>query len=258
MSLDFSAYFKKYEALAAEADALFRTIRDRTGDLVRCDKGCCDCCYALFDLTLIEALYLNRRFNQAFEGLARSTILERADEADRRVYKFKRSLYKASEQGRSTEEILKTAARERLRCPLLNDSELCDLYEHRPITCRLYGVPTAFGGRAHTCAKSGFTPGRPYPTVHLDKIQDRLLALSRELVAGLNTKHKKMGEIFMPPSMALMTEFDDDYLGIIQERGTAPECGSCDQDDSACASCQSFSVTIGKAGGGEDQGGGRG
>ena len=251
MPLDFTPAFASYEAIAAEADAAFAKVAAACPGLVTCGAGCSDCCHALFDLTFIEALYLNAQFNKAFPpGAARDAVLERANKADREHYKLKRLAFRAGEQGVSTREILEDLARERIRCPLLGDDDRCVLYDHRPITCRLYGVPLEIGGAAHTCGKSGFEPGGRYPTVKIERLQDRLMALSQDVVAALPTKLPLMGDILAPVSLALITDYDDEYLGIINEDdmvrlpeppAPAPKasCASCGEKEgsSACASC---------------------
>ena len=105
-------------------------------------------------------------------------------------------------------------ASERIRCPLLNDENLCSLYEYRPITCRFYGIPTSIGGKGHTCGKSGFVEGKQYPTVNLDIIHKRLYELSDELVKKIKSRHIKMAEMLVPLSMSLLTVYNEEYLGI--------------------------------------------
>ncbi|MFW5836897.1 MAG: YkgJ family cysteine cluster protein [Desulfovibrionaceae bacterium] len=266
MALDFCRHFEEYEKLVAEVDLVFCRISETHPEQVRCEKGCSDCCYALFDLSLVEALYLNHHFNQNFEGQARSDILERADQADRAVYKVKRNAFKANEEGKPSSEILAELGKVRIRCPLLGEDDLCVLYDHRPITCRVYGLPMAIGGEARTCGKSGFTPGGSYPTVHIERIQDRLLELSQALVAELNTKHARMWDMLIPPSMALLTTFDENYLGVVDEArsekaaaliGDSPctacsqNAASCGQDSSSCQGCDpdSQTITIGRTDG---------
>lgn len=214
MALDFNEYFKKYEAIIGESDQVFNTVRARYADNVRCEKGCSDCCHALFDLTLVEALYVNTAFNARFTGKDRTRILKRADEADRLVHRLKRDAFRAVKDGQNAQEILLEMGKVRVRCPLLDDKGLCEMYDARPVTCRIYGVPTAIGGEAHTCGKSAFEKGKAYPTVYLDRIQDRLYALSHELSASLSTRYKGLGEVLVPVSLALMTEYTEDYLGI--------------------------------------------
>jgi Fe-S-cluster containining protein len=103
---------------------------------------------------------------------------------------------------------------ERVRCPLLNENARCDLYDWRPITCRVYGIPTAIDGKGHTCGQTGFAEGKPYPTVNLDAINKRLADLSCKIVESINTRYSEMGDMFVPVSMALLTKFDQEYLGI--------------------------------------------
>ena len=207
--------FKKYEALVEQADDVFRQVKEKYGDLVACKLACADCCHALFDLSLVEALYINRKFLENTPEDRRNAILELANKADRMTYQLKRKAFKsvASEE-KSEEQVLLEMAAQRVRCPLLNDEDRCDLYENRPITCRLYGIPTSIGGRGHTCGLSGFSEGESYPTVNIDAINGKLHQLSHEIVSLIKSGHVKMGEVLMPLSMALLTVFDEAYLGI--------------------------------------------
>jgi len=156
MSVDLTSYFEKYEALVAQADSAFDRVKKAHADYVKCEAKCADCCFALFDLTLIEALYIHHKFNEKYQGSEKAELLEKSNRADRRIYKIKRKAYNDLQAGKNEGEILAAMALERVRCPLLNEKELCDLYEYRPLTCRFYGVPTAIGGAGHTCGKSGF------------------------------------------------------------------------------------------------------
>ena len=36
--------------------------------------------------------------------------------------------------------------KQRVKCPLLKDKKECILYDHRPIICRVYGVPFSLKG----------------------------------------------------------------------------------------------------------------
>jgi Fe-S-cluster containining protein len=148
--------------------------------------------------------------------------LEKANEADRRVHKLKRQAYKDLQAGKSEKEILANLARERIRCPLLNQMDLCDLYDNRPLTCRFYGIPTAIGGEGHTCGKSGFEKGEQYPTVNLDAVYNQLQQISAELIRDLKSRYLKLSDMLVPLSMALLTIYDDDYLGVGQEKAPAP------------------------------------
>ncbi|MBI9087297.1 MAG: YkgJ family cysteine cluster protein [Desulfobacterales bacterium] len=212
--MDFTLFYEKYEALAKAADAAFETIRKGHGDCVTCRTGCADCCHALFDLTLVEAMYINDRFRRRYSGEALDRLIEKAATADRKLAKIKRKAYKRVQEGVDDSVILEEMAAVRMRCPLLDDSDQCALYEFRPITCRLYGVPTSINGQAHTCGLTGFDQGQAYPTVKLEVIQGKLFSLSGELVRAIGSKYTQMASLLVPLSMALITDYTDDYLGI--------------------------------------------
>jgi len=206
--------FARYELLCAEADRLFEQVRRLHPDCVTCVAGCSDCCHAVFDLPLVEALYLNRKFRQTIAfGARHSAIVNAAGDADRLATRIKRELYKISKDG-NTRQVMEDAARTRIRCPLLDDEDRCRLYECRPVTCRLYGVPVAIAGEGHVCGKSAFGKGESYPTVALEKIQDRLAAMSQEIAQTLGTRFKELHLVYVPVSMALLTRYDANYLGL--------------------------------------------
>ncbi len=219
MNFDFTPFFKKYEDLVKTSEALFHQVKEQFPHCVKCKEGCSDCCYALFDLSFIEAMYINQKFTAAFESKPqeKAEILEKANVADRSVYKLKKKAYKALEAGESEEKILGDLAKERIRCPLLNNNDMCDLYEFRPITCRFYGIPTAIGGKGHSCGLSGFKKGTQYPTVNLDIVHKHLYQISDELVRAMKSKYIKMSELLVPLSMALLTDYNEEYLGIIKK-----------------------------------------
>lgn len=212
---DLSPFFARYEALAQEADAIFEHIRGQFPAEVVCREGCSSCCYALFDLSLVEALYIKAQFDARVPaGVERFKITENASSIDRKIAKIKRQAFRESQSGKDNNEILREMAAQQVRCPLLGADDRCLLYDNRPITCRLYGVPTAIGGKAHTCGKTGFLQGVAYPTVALDKMQERLAALSQELAASIQTAYTELHFMYVPVSMALITTYDATYLGI--------------------------------------------
>lgn len=232
---DFGAVFYEYERLADEAESLFSKVKSLHPECVTCKPACSDCCHAVFDLSLIEAMYLNHRFESAFQyGPKRSELLQAAAESDRTLTRMKRDYFRqvrdagkaAAETAeapenaaeRAVNQVLEEAARARSRCPLLLADDTCALYDARPITCRLYGIPTAIGGRGHVCGQSAFVKGGNYPTVHMDKIQERLDALSLKIRDIAGSRYSELHKVYVPVSMALLTRYDAAYLGI----GPAP------------------------------------
>jgi len=217
MDYDLTPYFKKYEALVEKADEAFERVKSAYAECVKCEEKCADCCFALFDLTLIEALYINHKFNQKYKGTEKVEFLEKANRADRRIHKIKRDAFKQLKSGKNEGEILAELAVQRVRCPLLNEKELCDLYDNRPLTCRFYGIPTAIGGAGHTCGQSDFKQGEQYPTVNLDLVHGQLQQISAELLRDIESRNVRLADILVPLSMALITDYDDVYLGVGEE-----------------------------------------
>lgn len=215
MIQELDGIFNKYEMLVNQVDEVFKKVQDQYSECVNCRLECSDCCYALFDLSFVEALYINRKFFDGVDDRKKNKIIENANKTDRKIHQLKRGVYKSIESGEKTEEqVLFEMAAERVKCPLLNEQNLCELYDYRPITCRLYGIPTSFSGRGHTCGLSDFKEGENYPTVNLDVIHAKLYEFSQEIVMVLKSKHVKMGDILMPLSMALLTVFNEEYLGM--------------------------------------------
>lgn len=212
---DLSPLFAQYERLRSSVDRAFAQVDQICPGCVSCHKGCSDCCHALFDISLIEAMYLNKAFKDKFGfGPERSAILERAEQADRQLARMKRQLFLEQKHGESTESIFQEASELRMRCPLLDENDQCLLYDARPVTCRAYGIPTSIAGKGHVCGSSGFAKGGEYPTVKLDKIQDALRDLSVAVEQAVNSRFDKLHEVYMPVSMALLTSFDERFLGI--------------------------------------------
>jgi len=210
--MDMSPYFARLEQLMHSVDRIFQKMKKDYPAEVQCDQGCTDCCYALFDLSLVEALYINKKFS-SLDQHTRNTILIQADKADRKTHKIKKQLIKAHRAGSSEAEVLRMAAGEQVQCPLLVQ-EKCVLYASRPMTCRLYGLPMKVGEASVTCSLSRFQPGVEYPTVDMQKLQDQMLHLSRDLALGIGSRYADLHKMLVPVSMALLTEYDHEYLQI--------------------------------------------
>ena len=212
--MNLEPYFEEYRKVVEQVDAAFMKIQSAYDDCVKCKVGCADCCHALFDLSLVEAMYLKSEYDRKISDALRAEIVERANIADRKTYQLKRQAHKDHHAGKSENDILQWMAEQRIRCPLLNDNDQCELYDSRPITCRLYGVPSAIGEKAHTCGLSGFKKGEAYPTVKLDAIQQRLYEISSDLADAIQSHYPKLAEMLVPLSMALLTDYTQKYLGV--------------------------------------------
>ncbi len=158
--------FKDLENLYESADMAVADVQKRYSKEVRCKKGCTDCCYAVFDVSLIEALYIRQHF----------------DSLDRKQRRAALNIAKKAIKSWDQLVAAKTdPSVARIRCPLLADSGECVCYKSRPINCRTYGIPTVIGNKSHVCGLSGFEHGKTYPTLNLAPLQKRLYELSAAL-----------------------------------------------------------------------------
>ncbi len=158
--------FRDLKNLYSFTDRTTEEIQKRYRKEFLCKKGCTDCCYAVFDVSLIEALYLRARF----DSLGRK---------QRRV-----ALHRAKKAIKSWDQLIAAGAdlsTARIRCPLLTDKGECVCYDARPINCRTYGIPTVIEGKGHVCGFSGFVKGKKYITLNLAPLQKRLYELSVKL-----------------------------------------------------------------------------
>jgi Fe-S-cluster containining protein len=230
--MDWDPFFEKYMKIVESVDKVFEQIKEKYPDCVKCKTECSDCCHALFDIGFVEALYINKKFLEKFESPELEALLEKANKADRQIFKLKKEAYKQFKDGMDENRILGEMAEKRVRCPMLNDSDLCDIYEFRPITCRVYGIPTSIGGQGHTCGLSGFKKGEQYPTVNLDIIQEKLYEISSEMIKYMKSRYPGLAEMVVPLSMALLTNYDEEYLGIgTTEKKDETDDGEDDEND---------------------------
>ncbi len=117
----------------------------KSGEWLACRPGCTQCCIGVFAINQLDALRLQRGLQelQASAPERASAIRERARAALRRLSagfpgNFKTGLLGKSEKERQRFEHFANDE----PCPALEpQTGLCELYESRPMTCRVFGPP---------------------------------------------------------------------------------------------------------------------
>jgi len=154
------------DTLFVAIDQAFEAVRKEHPESITCGKGCADCCQAVFDVSLVEAVNLQAH-------------VQRLD------LSVREEIAVAGQEARQAWERIMGAGLDpavaRIRCPLLDGQGFCLCYEARPVNCRTYGIPTVIDGKGHVCGFSGFEPGKTYPTVNLASLQQVLHNLSVQL-----------------------------------------------------------------------------
>jgi Fe-S-cluster containining protein len=196
---------RNYEFIVDQADEAFRKMKEAHGPSMACELHCSECCHAVFGLFLVEAASLKPHFDR-LDVQKRKDALLRCNDAERGLKRLEKKIELHGDDPEIQTLIL---ARERIRCPLLDDNQECVLYEHRPITCRVYGIPTKIQGKNRVCGKTSFSQGVSYPVFDLDGVHRNLYALSRELLQEAGGKDPEKAAFLVSVPRALTTNLDE-------------------------------------------------
>lgn len=131
----------RYQSLLSTIDQWFTTTQSKLPDAIVCVDGCCGCCRGLFDISLLDARLLRAGFDQ----LPAATQMVARHKAQIQLQKLQKNwpdfshpyilnLMKDSVWIEMPENDLTP-------CPLLDENGHCLVYDYRPMTCRLHGLP---------------------------------------------------------------------------------------------------------------------
>jgi Fe-S-cluster containining protein len=197
--------FRSYELLVDKADEAFEKMKEDHGSQMACEAHCSDCCHAVFGLFLIEAAYLKEHFDR-LDPEKKKEALMRCNETERGLKRVEKKLEVHQEDPEMMASIL---SRERIRCPLLDSDQECVLYAHRPITCRVYGIPTKIHGKARVCGRTKFQKGLFYPAFDLDGMYRYLFELSKELLTMAGSKDLDRAALLVSVPRAIGVSVDE-------------------------------------------------
>jgi len=203
--MDISYLFEPYDNLVSKADQAFERMAGEFEECIKCEPHCADCCHAVFGLFLIEAVFLKQDFDQLGKE-DRDAALERGSEAEKELEKLERTL---KEFENDPQMSAYSMARARIRCPLLNDDNECILYPYRPITCRVYGIPTMIQGVPRVCRESRFKKDESYPIFNLGGVHKELYQLSLQLLENAGGKDPERASLLMSVSKVIKTPIEE-------------------------------------------------
>ena len=131
-----------YRKLLGEIDAWFGAcLKAAAPERIHCRKGCRECCRGLFDITLLDALLIRdavAALPEEVREAAQRRAAPRLTELQRRWPDFSPPylLNTLPEQ-----EWTEMPEDDETLCPLLGEDGRCLIYQARPMTCRLHGLP---------------------------------------------------------------------------------------------------------------------
>ena len=132
----------QYGTLLQEVDRWFESCLSQHSDEITCHHGCSECCRGLFDITLLDALYLKHGFDQLPASVQSAVQVQAAGRLDALTRKWPdfirpwtlNHIPEAQWDAMMPEN-------DETPCPLLSEQGSCLVYAYRPMTCRLNGIP---------------------------------------------------------------------------------------------------------------------
>jgi Fe-S-cluster containining protein len=133
----------KDQTLIQIVDAALADVTRRSGDWLVCRPGCTQCCIGVFPINQLDAVRLRSGLAEMEKRAPAERVRERAQDAIRRL--------SASfpgdpatgllDEGEAAEAHFADFANDE-PCPVLDpQTGVCELYESRPMTCRVFGPP---------------------------------------------------------------------------------------------------------------------
>jgi Fe-S-cluster containining protein len=215
-----------YRKLQQEVSDWFGSVRSRHAGEMRCGRGCVACCHGLFDISLPDAL-------QVAEGVRllpdakRSEVESRARQIQAKIAAAAPDLHPpcvfgAADESRIDSIIARVPA---ARCPFLDRDDSCLIYEHRPMACRLEGIPMvdARDGLFGDWCELNFTEGVP-PEVQQTLKRDYYDLWDQEKNATASVSERLLGErhevltVFIP---SLLVHFEDHWARLLSRDDAA-------------------------------------
>lgn len=134
-------YVDQYLQLLAQVDTWFSDCLRVCSDTIACREGCSSCCRGLFDITLLDAALLQRGFSR----LSTTRQAEVMGRVDVRILQLQQQWPEFKPpfilNRLPDDRWLHMPEDDLTPCPLLGDDGRCMVYEYRPLTCRLHGLP---------------------------------------------------------------------------------------------------------------------
>lgn len=134
--------FERYAELLREVDRWFSSCMAAHGEHISCGHGCSECCRGLFDITALDALYLRSGFDQLppdIRDAVRMKALTRIEQINARFPTVTPPWFLNHIPECEWDAIMPDD--DETPCVLLSEQGSCLVYEHRPMTCRLHGIP---------------------------------------------------------------------------------------------------------------------
>ena len=193
--------------LVEEIGAVLTKGARRAGEHLVCRAGCSECCYGPFPINRLDAWRL-REGLQDLRGRDPARAEAIVDRARQQAAVYHAGFPGDPDAGRlGGDEGIEDLFFERhagVPCPVLDPAtQTCELYEHRPVFCRTYGLPLSFGGEKRPPCRLCFTTA-DQTTVEACRVEPDPMQLERAIVNRLKRDGGDSRETII--TYALLTE----------------------------------------------------
>lgn len=202
-----------YRRLQQQVDLWFAGALQLFPEAIQCARGCSQCCRGLFDISLLDAWVLQQGFARLPASVKQTVLLScraRLAELRQRWPQLRPPYFLNSLPDDGWTEM---PEEDLTPCPLLSAEGLCLVYDHRPLTCRLHGLPNIdHSGEvfADSCCSLNF-PG--LDPLSLEGLRgafrrnfEQEMALLGEVTASLLGQPLRELDTFIP--LALLVDYD--------------------------------------------------
>ena len=197
--------FENLLQISTAWEAEFRRNQQLHGAKIHCRRGCTDCCHHLFQITELEAAYVS----SAVKSLPPEKRLPMEQRA--RQYKQDREKLLSERQIPDAWGSLPPLGL-RMACPALEDGA-CQIYEHRPLICRKYGIPLynpQKPDRVFAC-ELNFQPGEEILDEQLVQIHTKLFNDATEVQAEYNRQGGRRDTKPINVARAILEDFEGHF-----------------------------------------------
>lgn len=131
----------QYQTLLQGIDRWFTDCIEQAGDEIACRMGCTACCRGLFEISMLDARLLQSGFVQLEDDIKQLVLTKARSRVKELQAQWPEFQHPYILNRLPHDDWQEMPEGDLTPCPLLSDDGRCLVYEYRPMTCRLHGLP---------------------------------------------------------------------------------------------------------------------